>query len=178
MRATFGRLLLLALCAVAGNAHAQSVRCIPGFGPPQPGDNCDGVQGDARNPLPDGYIALALSKNGTAGSGYGPDEATASRIAVAGCTRSGGDGCKVAQTYFNSCASMAGSKAEKVVAVSVLKGAGWNASGLALAKCRQSGGSSCQVLTTVCYNGYVSPTAYAGPVPGAPKYEAPVLRRR
>jgi hypothetical protein len=166
-----------ALMLVAGAAHAQSIRCQPGFGPAQPDDNCDGVKIDSRNPLPDGYLAIALAKNQSVGAGWSGNKGDAEARSVLACLQHGGDVCVLAETYFNSCASIAVSVPEKITAISVLKGAGWNASELAAAKCQKTGGHSCKVLLNACYNGYVSPRPYRASGPGSSP-QAPVLRRR
>lgn len=171
-------LLSLVVASFVGtSAEAQSLRCIPGFGESQPGDRCDDVTLDSRNPLPDGYVSFAMSAGMKVGAAWSGSKADAESKALASCTQHGGQNCKIVRTLFNSCGSIAGSEGEKIAAFNILTGAGWNASGMAMDSCRRSGGRSCHVLVNACYNGYVSPNAYKPPSANAPKYEAPVLRR-
>jgi hypothetical protein len=135
--------------------------------------------GQAPNPNPDRYLAIALSpKNYAAGVASGASKTNAERTALAQCSAHRGIGCLVVESSLNMCTAIAISNPRKIIAVEKMPGQGWNPSELARRKCAASGGTNCATIVAGCANGYMSPTPWTPPTRGDGSYQAPTFRRR
>jgi hypothetical protein len=134
--------------------------------------------GKMPDPIPDRYLAIAMSPNMAAGIASGPSKADTERSAMAQCKAKRGDACRVVKSYLNMCAAIALSNPRKIIAIEEMPGQGWNPSELARRKCEISGGSHCSTIVAGCANGYMSPTPWLPPTRGDGSFQMPTFRQR